>query len=286
MVIPHWLKNEYPFSSQFLKLKSGYQLHYVDQGVGEVVLMLHGNPTWSFFYRNLIKGLSDKFRVIVPDHLGCGVSDKPQDYSYTLENHIENVCELISHLEIKKLRLIVHDWGGAIGFGVLRRMPDLAEKITILNTAAFTSTYIPAPIAFCRIPWFGEKMIRNLNGFAGPATFMAVEKKLSPVIKRGFLFPYQNSADRIAIARFVKDIPMKETHPSYDELKKIELSLPQHTCPKLVLWGKKDFCFNDYFLDRWKKIYPEAEFKELKKAGHYLLEDNPAECLQEIRSFL
>jgi len=286
MVIPDWLKEDYPFTSQFLTLKNGHDLHYVDQGSGEVVLMLHGNPTWSYFYRNLVKGLVDKFRVIVPDHLGCGLSDKPQDFSYTLENHIENICELIHHLQIKSLKLIVHDWGGAIGFGVLRRMPELAEKITILNTAAFTSTYIPSRIAFCRIPWLGDKIIRYMNGFAWPATFMAVSKKLPTNVKRGFLFPYQNTADRIAISRFVQDIPMSESHPSFEELKKIELSLVKHTCPKLVLWGKKDFCFNDYFLDRWKKIYPDAQFKELKAAGHYLLEDSPVDCLNEIRSFL
>ena len=111
--IPNDLKGEYPFNPHFLNVKKE-KLHYVDEGQGEPLLMLHGNPTWSFFYRNLAKFFSqNNYRVIVPDHIGCGLSDKPQDYDYTLENHIENTISLIEKLNLKDITLIVHDWGGA-----------------------------------------------------------------------------------------------------------------------------------------------------------------------------
>ena len=143
------LEAHYPFRSHFLRL-DGHSLHYVDEGAGQPILMLHGNPTWSFYYRNLIRGFSQKFRTIVPDHMGCGLSDKPQDYDYSLETHIQNAYQLIKFLDLKKIILIVHDWGGAIGFGLVTRYPELFDRIVILNTAAYPSVHIPQRINLLR----------------------------------------------------------------------------------------------------------------------------------------
>ena len=214
MKIPSSLKYEYPFAPKSLELKSGHSLNYVDEGEGPVVVMVHGNPTWSFYYRNVIKKLKTDFRVIVPDHIGCGLSDKPQNYDYTLDNHIKNLSELLDHLEVKDFSLIVHDWGGAIGMGLATRNPQRVNKAVILNTAAFTDTFIPKSINLCKNSLFGEWMVRKFNAFAWPATFMAVEKPLPKEIKQGYLLPYNNYQNRIATARFVKDIPMKESHPT------------------------------------------------------------------------
>ena len=106
----------YPFKSQSLDLDS-YRYHYLDEGQGETLLMLHGNPTWSFYYRNLILGLKKSYRCVVPDHMGMGKSDKPQNYPYTLSQHIDNLVALVSELSLKDITLVVHDWGGAIGMG-------------------------------------------------------------------------------------------------------------------------------------------------------------------------
>ena len=111
-----YFEDIYPFKSNFLNI-DGIKYHYLDEGSGETIVMLHGNPTWSFYYRNLIIGLRDNYRIIVPDHIGCGMSDKPQDYSYHLENHIKNLTIFLQTLNIPNLRLIVHDWGGPIGLG-------------------------------------------------------------------------------------------------------------------------------------------------------------------------
>ena len=169
------LDHVYPFRSQFLQLEEN-NLHYIDEGSGQPILMLHGNPTWSFYYRNLIQTFKPKFRTIVPDHVGCGLSDKPQDYAYTLENHIQNTYKLVRFLDLKKIILVVHDWGGAIGFGLVTRYPELFDKIVILNTAAYPSPHIPPTINLLRQGRFGEWLTRKFNLFAWPATFMTTEK--------------------------------------------------------------------------------------------------------------
>ncbi|CBW26302.1 putative haloalkane dehalogenase [Halobacteriovorax marinus SJ] len=284
--IPASLREEYPFEPKKLKLSSGHTLSYLDEGEGPVVIMAHGNPTWSFYYRDIVKTLKENFRVIVPDHIGCGLSDKPQDYDYTLKNHIDNLESLIDELKIEDFNLIVHDWGGAIGMGLGTRRPKNLKKAVILNTAAFTSNLIPKTINLCKNPIFGEWMVRKFNAFAWPATFMATSKGLSQVVKEGYLLPYNNYENRIATARFVRDIPMDDQHPSWSTLKNIENNLSTLECPKLILWGEKDFCFNMQFFKRWTEIYPKAETKVFSGAGHYVLEDAKEEINKDIFNFL
>ena len=137
LTLPDYVKREYPFQSHYFNLEDSQRLHYLDEGSGDVILMLHGNPTWSYYYRHLIKTLSKNYRVIAPDHIGCGLSSKPQDYNYNLSNHIHNVEKLIEKLGIKKFSLVVHDWGGAIGLGLATKYPSRLQKLIILNTAAF-----------------------------------------------------------------------------------------------------------------------------------------------------
>lgn len=279
------LETLYPFKSNFLQLGKN-NLHYVDQGSGQPILMLHGNPTWSFYYRNLIHTFSPKFRTVVPDHIGCGMSDKPQDYDYSLENHIQNTYQLIRFLELKNIILIVHDWGGAIGFGLVTRYPELFDRIVILNTAAFPSIHIPKRINLLRQGKFGEYLSRKFNLFAWPATFMTTTKPLPKKIKQGYLLPYDSWDNRVAVARFVQDIPMEESHPTFKTLSDIEQKLKTLAHPKLILWGGKDFCFDKNFFERWISMYPEADAYWYAKAGHYVLEDALEEVSGKIWDFI
>ncbi|MDD3119307.1 MAG: alpha/beta fold hydrolase, partial [Victivallales bacterium] len=155
----------YPFKSNYYVVK-GYKYHYLDEGQGAPMVMVHGNPTWSFFYRRLIKEFSRTHRVIVPDHLGCGLSDKPQNFEYRLETHIENLESLIVALKIDAITLVVHDWGGAIGMGFAVRHPHRIKSLIILNSGAFSMDVMPWPIWLCRLPWLGEVMVRKFNLFA------------------------------------------------------------------------------------------------------------------------
>lgn len=282
--IPLDLKEEYPFDSHFLSI-SGNRLHYVDVGSGEVILMLHGNPTWSFFYRNLAKHFLKDYRVILPDHMGCGLSSKPQDYEYTLKTHIDNLSLLVEKLNLSNITLVLHDWGGAIGMGLATRYPHLIKKMVVMNTAAFRSKEIPARINILKNP-LGFWFIRKFNGFAWPATFMASAKGLSPLIKKGFMLPYHDFQSRIATARFVKDIPLNDHHPTYQTLKEIEEKMGSLKAPLLILWGEKDFCFTMSFQRRWLTFFPKARAITYPQAGHYLLEDEFPSVSNDIENFL
>ncbi|MDK9707803.1 MAG: alpha/beta fold hydrolase [Desulforhopalus sp.] len=278
---------DYPFKNNYLSLQ-GRRLHYIDEGSGPVIVMVHGNPTWSYYYRHLIAQFRTTHRVIAIDHMGCGLSDKPQNYPYCLAQHIENLESLINHLELRQFSLIVHDWGGAIGFGYAVQHIDKIEKIVLMNTAAFRSTRMPWRIGICRLPVLGEIIVRLFNGFAGPACFMAVEKKLDDEIKEGYLAPYNTWRNRVAIARFVQDIPMNAQHPSYGRLVAVESKLSQiqeKKIPILILWGARDFCFNDSFYTEWKRRFPEAESHYFDDGGHYVLEDKIAEIVPILKIF-
>jgi len=281
------LFQNYSFTSHFHDL-NGLKLHYIDEGKGPVIVMIHGNPTWSFYYRNLIHTLKKNFRIVAVDHIGCGLSDKPQKYEYTLAQHIDNVLSLISALNIDRFSLVLHDWGGAIGMGVAGSYLDKVDKIVVMNTAAFRSSRIPFRIRLCRIPVLGEILVRGFNGFAWPATFMAVSNTMGEKVKHGYLAPYNSWKNRIATHRFVLDIPLSKKHPSYDTLVEVESGLQEIkklAIPLLIVWGGKDFCFNDSFYDEWRERFPDAEFTYYADAGHYLLEDKKDEVNERIATF-
>jgi haloalkane dehalogenase len=217
-----------------------------------------------------------------------GLSEKPAAYDYTLAARIADVEALVASLGLKRIDLVVHDWGGAIGFGLAVRRPELIRRIVILNTAAFTSERIPLRIAVCKLPIVGALLVRGLNGFAGPATWMAMHRRaLTPEEKRAYLAPYDSWANRVAVNAFVRDIPMRPSHPSWSTLRSVEQGLPQfRNRPALIVWGGRDFCFNDHFLARWREILPQADVHRLADAGHYVLEDAREEAVPLISEFL
>jgi len=284
-------KHLYPFKSNWLEL-DGLRYHYLDEGPRDVpaILMLHGNPTWSFYYRTLIPEISQNYRVIVPDHIGCGLSDKPQNYTYTLEQHIHNLERLIAHLKIRQITLVLHDWGGAIGMGYAVRQPQNINAFIVLNTAAFFVPLLPWRIKICRIPWIGDILVRGLNGFVWGAQLFATSqrRRFNNGVRAGYMAPYNNWHNRIAVLRFVKDIPMEAHHPTRATIDRIEAELPrfQHH-PMLILWGDDDFCFTTRdFLPRWQKHFPRARVHVIPNAGHYVVEDAHEKILPLMLDFL
>ncbi len=278
---------DYPFSSHYLQLDCG-RMHYIDEGTGPVIVMVHGNPTWSYYFRHLITALRVNHRVIALDHIGCGLSDKPQHYSYCLVQHIENLENLLTHLHIDRFSLVVHDWGGAIGMGSAVNRIDSIDKIVVMNTAAFRSSRIPLRIRLCRLPVVGEIIVRLFNGFAWPAQFMAVKKKLAGDVAKAYLAPYNNWHNRVAVYNFVRDIPLDPRHQSYATLVDLESKLPllrAQGIPLLIAWGGGDFCFNDLFFAEWRKRFPEAEHHYFADGGHYVLEDKLGEIVPLVKSF-
>ena len=264
-------------------------MSYLDEGPrsDEAVVMVHGNPTWSYYYRALVTALSPTMRCVVPDHVGMGLSEKPQHYPYTLATRIDDLTALVRSLNLKRVHLVVHDWGGAIGFGYAARNFSVIGRIVVSNTAAFTSAAIPNRIALCKARVLGPLIIRGCNGFAWPATWMAMHRRnLTEVEKRGYLWPYNSWANRAAVNAFVQDIPLRPSHRSWSTLYAIEQALPQfRDRPVMLVWGGRDFCFNDQFLIRWRDFLPTAKVHRIADAGHYVLDDARDEAVPLVRTF-
>ncbi len=281
-------KSLYPFRSHHLQLDAA-RYHYLDEGAGSVLLMVHGNPTWSFYWRNLVLAFRNRFRVVVPDHIGCGLSDKPQRYPYRLAQHIDNLVQCIERLDLRSITLLVHDWGGAIGLGAALRVPDRISRLVLFNTGAFPPPYIPLRIRLCRTPVLGSLAVRGLNLFARAALTMAVADRrcMTGPVQAGLLAPYDTWANRIAIQRFVADIPATASHPTWQTLQAIEQGLPSLADrPTMMIWGMRDWCFTPVCLDRLLESFPAARVHRLGQAGHYVIEEAHEEIVPLIESFL
>jgi haloalkane dehalogenase len=285
-------KTLYPFENHYLNL-FGLRYHYLDEGRGEPLVMLHGNPTWSFYYRNLVLGLRDAYRTIVPDHIGCGLSDKPDDsrYEYSLRQRVADLETLLDHLELHgDLTLVLHDWGGMIGLAFAHRHPELIKRLVILNTAAFPMPQgkrLPASLRWCRTPIIGPLLVRGLNGFSRGAIRYCVRKRMSRDVRHGYLAPYDSWRNRIAVLRFVQDIPLAPGDRGFDLVNEVAKGLHQFaSVPMLICWGERDFVFDHHFLDEWRRRFPAAEVHRFADAGHYVLEDAGAEILPLICDFL
>jgi haloalkane dehalogenase len=285
----------YPFDSHFLTLADGLRYHYIDESLAAdnppVLLMVHGNPTWSYSWRRLITQFQDRFRCVAVDHIGCGLSDKPDEdeYPFTLERRIADVVQLIEHLDLKRITLIAHDWGGAIGTGAAVRLPGRFEQFVFMNTAAFRSSQCPMRIRLCRMPFFGRIAIQGLNLFSLGTLWMASanRKNLTPEIRSALLAPYDSWSHRLAVYRFVQDIPLSPLHPSYETLLNIEESLPLFRERRVCLiWGMLDWCFSPEYLKRFLQFFPEADVHRLEKAHHLLLEDAPDDVVAALETFL
>jgi haloalkane dehalogenase len=274
-----------PFDSKYLDV-GGVRMHYVDEGSGPALVLVHGNPTWSFYFRDLILGFRDRFRVIALDHIGCGLSDKPQSYPYTLATHIQNFSRLMDHLKLDRVSLGVHDWGGPIGFGWATKHPRRVDRLFVFNTAAFLGGKMPLRIRICGWPGVGAFLVRGLNGFCRAAVRMACTKKerMTAQVAAGYLAPYNSWANRIAIHRFVRDIPFGPHIPSYDVFQKIEASLYRlQDKPMTIFWGMRDFCFTPTFLAQWEQRFPRAVIHRFEDAGHYVVEDAHERILTILR---
>ncbi len=283
----------YPFESRFLTVRGGHRYHYLDEGKGQPVIFVHGNPTWSFYWRELVKELRATHRCIAPDHVGCGLSDKPGDdaYEYTLERRVEDLSALVEHLHLDKVTLVLHDWGGMIGLAWAVANPTRVARLVLLNTSGFrlpATKPLPWQLKLVRnLPGFGALSVRGLNAFAGLAVHMAAMKPLDPRVKAGLVAPYDSWRNRIATLRFVQDIPLAPGDRAWDAVLRVEEKLGSlRNVPTFIGWGEKDFVFDGHFLAEWGRHLPDAQVKTFPEAGHYVLEDARDELVPLIRDFI
>jgi len=283
----------YPFKSHYLNL-NGLKYHYVDEGSGQPVVMVHGNPTWSFYFRDLIKALSGQYRVIAPDHIGCGLSDKPDSktYDYKLKSRVDDLESLIENLKIKeKISLVLHDWGGFIGMAYALRHPERIGRFVLMNTAAFLPPEgKPIPtilIMIRRLRLLAMLAVQGFNLFALGALFINSYKGLSKDVKAGLIAPYNCWQNRIATLKFVQDIHLTENNPSYGVVKQVDIKMKLFlNLPILICWGKHDFVFGLDYLKEWQRRFPDADAHIFPEAGHYVLEDVPEKIIPLTREFL
>jgi haloalkane dehalogenase len=283
----------YPFTGHRLDL-DGISYHYLDEGKGDAVVMVHGNPSWSFYYRNLVLALRDRYRCIVPDHVGCGLSDKPGDkrYDYTLSRRVDDLEKLIDHLGLTgKITLVLHDWGGMIGMAYAARHPERIGRLVLLNTAAFhlpKEKKFPLGLRICRDTPLGTLLVRGYNAFSVGASIVGCKKHpMSSELQGAYRFPYDSWGNRIATLRFVQDIPLAPGDRNFALVSEVAASLEKfRELPVSIFWGELDFVFDPTFLEEWVQRFPKAEVHRYPDAGHYILEDMKDEVVPLIGKFL
>ena len=275
-----------PFQSRFVSV-SGYRMHYIDEGTGPVVLCLHGNPTWCFLYRNVIRELRDSFRFIAPDFLGCGLSDRTPGVRWKAIDRINQLEEFVSALGLTSFSMIMHDWGGPLGTGFMLRRLQSIERIVYLNTTLTETESLPPIIKLAAMPVIGKALTRHTATFVKLTTSMGAYKKLTPDVKEGYLAPYATRRQRDAIWDFVDDIPFDTSHPTYSQMVEIAAGLPEVAKkPVKIIWGLRDPCFHREMLSKVAAHFPQADILEIADASHLVLDDAPQVAIPAIKEFL
>jgi len=259
----------YPFAPHH-RIVNGVRLHFVDEGRGDPVVLVHGDPTWGFLYRNFIPALARGHRCIVPDHMGMGKSETPAEpYPYRLRDHIANLEALLLDLDVRGATLVLHDWGGPVGLGVAVRHPERIRRLVLMNTWASAV-------------WPGGPLPRLLAMIRSPRG-----ERLTPEVLAAYLAPFPTPASRRALVCWTRDIPLDARAPSYGEMKRIEDDLTRFaTIPVLLVWGMRDPVLPPAVLRWWEARYPHAETRELEDASHFLQEDAPEQIVAWIDAFL
>jgi len=280
--LPSWLSRElYPFESHYADV-DGARVHYVDEGSGPTLLLLHGNPTWSFLYRDIIAGLRDRFRCIALDYPGFGLSHAPAGYSYTPAEHAGIVEQTILRLDLREVTMMVQDWGGPIGFAAATRHPDRFSAFVIGNTWAWPKSD-PGTQIFSRLLGgpVGRQLIRRRNFFVETILPAGVRrKKLSDAVMDAYRGPFSTPDSRMPTHVFPREI--LASRRSF--LAVIERELPRLSQrPALIVWPTRDIAFRDPERRRWEEIFPNHTTVTLTDAGHYIQEDAADEIITAIR---
>lgn len=277
-------QSEYPFRSNYFEI-NGHRLHYIDEGTGNPILFIHGTPSWSFDYRNVIKTLIPAYRCIAIDHIGFGLSDKPERYDYSTINHSKTFEAFMLEKQLEKFTLVVHDFGGPIGLNVAIRHPGRIKNIVVLNSWLWSSKTDPGFIRFSRIlkspllPF----LYRYLNfspRFILPKSFG--EQKLDRKILKHYTKPFASKAQRNGPLAFARSL--LDDQDWFEALWNNRQALSNK--PVLFIWGMKDPVIQPHYLDTFISGFPNAEVVRLETCGHFPQEEQPDETAGAILRFL
>lgn len=281
-----WLdRQEYPFSSRYMDM-NGHQLHYIDEGTGETFLFVHGTPSWSFDFRKVILGLRNQFRCIALDHIGFGMSDKPADYDYSIQQHADTLGKFIQHLGLSNLTLVLHDFGGPVGFHYALNYPEKIKNIVVMNSWLWDFSDEPVFKSFRKIinsplTSFLYKKLNFSPKYLLPKSFG--KRKLSKKILKQYTRPFANSSQRNGPLAFARSL-VNDQH--WFETLWLRRKTIQHI-PILFVWGMKDPFIKPSFLHKFVSGFPDTRVISLEDCGHFPQEENPGAVAEAIKtSFL
>jgi len=278
---------QYPFKENYADI-DGQRMHYVDEGKGPVILLVHGEPTWSYLYRKMIPPLVKAgYRCIAPDLIGFGLSSKPEDEGYySLPRHVAQVSALVNKLGLKEITIVGQDWGGPISFGFGIENQDKVKSLVILNTLV---NPMKLPFLFGLLfqqGGFSSFLIRRLDLMRKAAFMSGFHRKLDPRVKAQYMAPHPDAASRGGVASFPKLVPASPNHVNYDYITKIGETLKSWDLPVLVMFSDKDIAFKLADGERITKMVPNGRFKKIRDAGHFLQEDAGEELAENMVEFL
>jgi haloalkane dehalogenase len=284
---PNWLdRRAYPFASQVMPLTAG-RMHYIDEGAGDPILFVHGTPTWSFEYRHLIKALAPRYRCIAPDHLGFGLSERPATFPYTPEAHAAALSEFVDRLNLDRVTLVVHDYGGPIGLPLALARPSRVTRLVLLNTWMWSFDDDADMVKKGKLAGgaLGRWMYKHLNASLRLITPSAYgdRRKLTPEIHRQYLEVFRDKNARVLVLHALARA-LNGSSAYYQGLWQQASRL--RDLPALIVWGMKDSAFKPYQLDRWRTLLPKADVVELSAAGHWPHEEEPGAVVAALQSFL
>ena len=285
---PDWVSDDmYPFQSRFFATASGHRMHYVDEGKGEPIVFVHGNPAWSFEFRHAIRELRSEFRCVAPDHIGFGLSSRSsRREDHHPESHALRFAALLDHLNLRDITLFMNDWGGPIGLDFARRHPERVRRLVVANTWCWPvgDDFHFKAFSFLMSSWIGQYLIRHRNMFVNRVMPKAVGDRgiLTPEIMAHYRNAQPSPADRAAHAAL----------PGYivgagDWLRSIwDDRAAFAEKPALLLWGLKDIAFRRKELERWESALADFELHEFEECGHFLAEEAPDRVVSALRSFM
>ena len=277
--------DSFPYKANYQEI-NGFQMHYVDEGKGEPIVMFHGMPTWAYLYRHFIKTLSKNNRVIVPDQMGFGKSEVPQDKPYLLKQHLDNTTKLLINLDLQDITLVVQDWGGPIGIGFGVHNSERIKRLIIMNTSI-------GVMKEGTKPWYQplvekgiyESFISNIEGLIKSGIYN--KKNINDQILKAYSAPFPNKESLIGAFAWPKDIPVGDSHPSAKAMQYIRQNLDiLKNKEKILIWGLKDPIFSVSMINWWEKIYPGIKVYQIENASHFLQEDAPQEIISIIQKFI
>lgn len=280
-----WLDTTaYPFKNNYISLSSG-QMHYVDEGEGEIILFVHGTPTWSFLYRGFISELSKKYRCIAIDHVGFGLSEKPENFTGTPEAHSKNLTEFIKALDLENITLVVHDFGGPIGLSSAIQNNERIKQVVLFNTWLWETKTNPDAMKVDKVlqSRLGQFLYLQMN--FSPNVLLKKgfddKKKLTSQIHKQYKGPFPNKSSRWSLLNLGKSLVGSSDwyQEQWIHMDKIDQK------PWLILWGTKDTFITMEYLQKWSQRVPNAKVVTFE-CGHFVQEEKMTEAIQEIEIFM